>query len=114
MTQNNDDIFRLRSLAMEKQQAREVLRQDLSDTKERLRPSNLIREAKDKTLDGVLNASETAIQGVKDNRGKVATVAAAAAIVALGKPLAKHYTNRKAAKRPDTDDPASADYDTQE
>lgn len=103
MTQNNDDIFRLRSLAIEKKQARDTLRQDLSDTKERLRPSKLIREAKDKTLDGVLNAGEVAIQGVKDNPGKVASVAAAAALVALGKPLVGFYTNRKAANIADNE-----------
>ena len=103
MTQKNDDIFRLRSLAIEKKQAREELRQDLSDTKERLRPSNLIQKAKDKTLDGVLKVGEDALQGVKDNSGKVATVAAAAALVALGKPLAHYYTNRKAANNASAD-----------
>ena len=95
MTQNNDDIFRLRSLAIEKKQARENVRQELSDTKERLRPANLIQEAKDKTLDRVQKAGEDALQGVKNHPGKVATVAAAAALVALRKPLTKHYTKRK-------------------
>lgn len=96
MTQNNDDIFRLRSLAIEKKLARDTVRQDLSDTKERLRPANLIRDAKDKTLDRVQKVGEETLQGVKDNPGKVASVAAAAALVALRKPLVKQYTKRKA------------------
>lgn len=101
MTQKNDDIFRLRSLAIEKQQARNTLRDDLSDAKERLRPSNLIQEAKNKTLDQVHKTGEGAIQGMKDHPGKVASVAAVAALVALRKPLAKHYNNRKSANSAD-------------
>ncbi|MEW4466766.1 hypothetical protein AB1K62_02900 [Parasphingorhabdus sp. JC815] len=96
MTQNNDDIFRLRSLAIEKKLARDNVRKELSDTKERLRPANLIQEAKDKTLDRIQKVSEDALQGVKDHPGKVATVATAAALMALRKPLTKHYSKRKA------------------
>ena len=97
MTQKNDDIFKLRSLAIEKKEARENLKEDISETKERLRPANLIQEAKDKALDRVQKTGETALQGVKDNPGKVASVAAAAALLALRKPLTNYFTNRKAA-----------------
>ncbi|HEY9092738.1 hypothetical protein [Parasphingorhabdus sp.] len=106
MTQKNDDIFRLRSLAIEKQQARDTLRKDLSDTKERLRPTNLIQEAKNKTLDQVQKTGEGALQGMKNHPGKVASVAAVAALVALRKPLAKHYTNRKSANSGDAQNDA--------
>ncbi|MEP2102338.1 MAG: hypothetical protein ABJP02_12600 [Parasphingorhabdus sp.] len=97
MTQKNDDIFKLRNLAIDKKEARENLKEDISETKERLRPANLIQEAKDKALDRVQKTGESALQGVKDNPGKVASVAAAAALLALRKPLTNYFTNRKAA-----------------
>ncbi len=97
MTQKNDDIFKLRNLAIEKKEAMENVKEDISETKERLKPANLMQEAKDKALDRVQKTGETALQGVKDNPGKVATVAAAATLLALRKPLANYFTNRKAA-----------------
>ncbi len=97
MTQKNDDIFKLRNLAIEKKEAMENVKEDISETKERLKPANLIQEAKDKALDRVQKTGETALQGVKDNPGKVATVAAAATLLALRKPLTNYFTNRKAA-----------------
>ncbi len=96
MTQKNDDIFKLRNLAIEKKEARENLSEDLSETKERLRPANLIQEAKDKALDRVQKTGESALQGVKDNPGKVASVAAAATLLALRKPITNYFTNRRA------------------
>lgn len=96
MTQKNDDIFKLRSLAIEKEQARENVKDDISQTKERLRPSNLIQEAKDKALERVQKTGETALQGVKDNPGKVASIAAAAAVLALRKPVTNYLANRNA------------------
>ena len=95
MTQKNDDIFTLRDLAIEKQEAREHLKNDFSETRERLRPANLIQNAKDKALDRVQKTGEAALQGVKDNPGKVASVAAAAALLALRKPLTNYFTSRK-------------------
>lgn len=96
MTKKNDDIFSLRDLAVEKKEARENLKEDISETKERLRPANLIQEAKDKALGRVQKTGETALQGVKDNPGKVASVAAAAALLAFRKPLTNFLNNRKA------------------
>lgn len=95
MNQKNDDIFKLRNLAIEKKEARDNLREDFSETKERLRPANLLQEAKDKALDRVQKTGESALQGVKDNPGKVASVAAAATLLALRKPLTNYFTNRK-------------------
>ncbi len=96
MTQKNDDIFKLRNLAIEKTEARESLKEDISQTKERLRPANLVQEAKDKALNRVQKTSESALQGVKDNPGKVASVAAVAALIALRKPLTNYFANRGA------------------
>ncbi|MEP3224506.1 MAG: hypothetical protein ABJO01_00905 [Parasphingorhabdus sp.] len=96
MTQKNDDIFKLRNLAIEKKAARENLQDDLTETKERLRPANLVQEAKAKALSRVQKTGEGAIQGVKDNPGKVASVAAAAALLALRKPITNYLTNRRA------------------
>jgi hypothetical protein len=96
MTQKNDDIFKLRNLAIEKKEARENLNEDVSNTKERLRPANLIQEAKDKALDRVQKTGESALQGVKDNPGKVASVAAAATLLALRKPLTNYFASRRA------------------
>ncbi|WP_422343856.1 hypothetical protein [Parasphingorhabdus sp.] len=96
MTQKNDDIFKLRNLAIEKKEAREILNEDVSNTKERLRPANLIQEAKDKALDRVQKTGESALQGVKDNPGKIASVAAAATLLALRKPLTNYFANRRA------------------
>ncbi|QTD56176.1 hypothetical protein [Parasphingorhabdus cellanae] len=96
MTQKNDDIFKLRNLAIEKEQARENVKNDISETKERLRPSNLIQEAKHKAMERVQKTGESALQGVKDNPGKVATVAAAAALLALRKPVTNYLANRTA------------------
>lgn len=96
MTQKNDDIFKLRNLAIEKAQARENVKDDISQTKERLRPANLIQEAKDKALERVQKTGETALQGVKDNPGKVASIAAAAAVLALRKPVTNYLANRSA------------------
>lgn len=105
MTQKNDDIFKLRNLAIEKKEARESLKQDFSETKERLRPANLIQEAKEKALDHVQKTGESALQGVKDNPGKVASVAAAAALLALHKPLTNYFASRGA----DNDSPEKND-----
>ncbi len=96
MTQKNDDIFKLRNLAIEKEQARENVKDDISETKERLRPSNLIQEAKDKAIERVQKTGESALQGVKDNPGKVASIAAAAAVLALRKPVTNYLANRNA------------------
>lgn len=96
MTQKNDDIFKLRNLAIEREQARANLKDDYSDTKERLRPTNLIKEAKTKALDRVQKTGEGALQGVKDHPGKVASVAAAATLLALRKPITNYLVNRRA------------------
>lgn len=108
MNQKNDDIFKLRNLAIEKSEARESLKDDISQTKERLRPANLIQEAKGKALNRVQKTGETALQGVKDNPGKIASVAAAAALIALRKPLTNYFANRRA------DNDGSANNDAEE
>lgn len=96
MSRNNDDIFNLRNLAMERRQAREKLKGNATETKERFRPSNLVEEAKDKALDQVLKTSKTAVDGVKAHPGITATVAATATLIALRKPLAKLITDHRA------------------
>ena len=45
MAKTNDEIFSLRSLAMDRAQARENLKIDTAATRERLKPSSLVWEA---------------------------------------------------------------------
>ena len=101
MTQNNDDIFSLRNLAIERDEARENLKDNFSETKERVRPSNLIQEAKSKALDQVQKTGKGAVATVKENPAITASVIAAAALVALRKPISQFMSNR--AKSPDTE-----------
>lgn len=112
MTQKNDEIFKLRNLAIDKQEKREHLKEDFAETRERLRPANLIQEAKDKALDRVQKTGESALQTVKDNPGKVASVAAAATLLALRKPLTNYFTSHKADNDADSD--GKPDRDSEE
>lgn len=94
MTQSNDDIFSLRNLAIEREEARENLKDNFSETKERVRPSNLIQEAKTKALDRVQKTGKDAVETVKANPAVTVSVIAAAALVALRKPITQFMSNR--------------------
>ncbi|MEO9600667.1 hypothetical protein [Parasphingorhabdus sp.] len=98
MPQNNDDIFSLRNLAMERDQARENLQDNGAETKERLKPSNLIAEAKLKAADSVKKAGQSAINGMRQNPGITATVAATATLIAMRRPIAKLVAKQKTAE----------------
>ena len=94
MTQKNDDIFSLRNLAIERDEARENLKENLSETKERVRPSNLIREARSKAIDRVQQTGKGAVDTVRANPVITVSVIAAAALVALRKPISHFLSNR--------------------
>ena len=101
MTRKNDDIASLRALAMGREQARDNLRRDTTATRERLKPSNLVSEAKSKAAARVRRAGADAISGVRANPGITATVAATATLIAMRRPIAKLIANnRKTAPDP--------------
>ena len=95
MPKNNDEIFSLRNLAMDRDLARRNLKQDAQDTRERLKPSNLVNEAKNKAADRVRRAGSDAISGIRANPAPTATVAATATLIAMRKPIAKLIASRK-------------------
>lgn len=93
MSKQNDDIFRLRELAIERDEARDNLKDNAADTKEKLKPVNLAKRA-----------GKVAVQNAKSGGGKVtdtvkekpvvaasvaASVVAAATIAAFHKPIGK-------------------------
>ncbi len=95
MPKNNDDIFSLRSLAMDRDLARQNLKRDTQETRERLKPSNLMEEAKSKAAKRIRRAGSDAISGIRANPGLTATVAATATLIAMRKPIAKLIASRK-------------------
>jgi hypothetical protein len=95
MARNNDEIFSLRRLAMDRKQARENLRIGTSAAKERLRPSNLVEEAKTKAADQASKAGQIAIKEIKAHPVISATVAATATLIAMRRPIARLITNNK-------------------
>ncbi len=95
MPKNNDEIFSLRNLAIERDAARQNLKRDTKQTRERLKPSNLVNEAKNKAADRVRRAGSEAISGIRANPALTATVAATATLIAMRKPIAKLIASRK-------------------
>ncbi len=95
MPRTNDEIFSLRSLAMNRAEARENLKLDSAATRERLKPSNLVAEAKSKAANQVGKAGRNAAKGLKAHPVITATVAATAALIAMRRPIAKLIANQK-------------------
>ena len=93
MPKNSDDISSLRTLAIDRAQARENLKQNTEATRERLKPSNLMAEAKGKAAARVRKAGESAINGIRAHPGITATVAATATLIAMRKPITKLVAN---------------------
>lgn len=104
MTANNDDIFNLRELAIERDNARENLKGNFVETKERIRPGNLVQDAKSKAVDQIQKTGKTAVDTVKSNPGITASVVAAAALVAMRKPLSRFVSGQLRTAQ-DTDSP---------
>lgn len=109
MTGNNDDIFNLRELAIGRDQARENLKGNFAETKERIRPGNLVQDAKSKAVDQMQKTGKNAVETVKSNPGIAASVVAAAALVALRKPLSRlvsgQFRDNENTDSPNTDSP---------
>ncbi|MGB5484069.1 MAG: hypothetical protein WBM93_06180 [Parasphingorhabdus sp.] len=95
MARNNDEISSLRSLAAHRDQARDNLKQDTAATRERLRPSNLMSEAKNKAAKRVRKIGQGAIDGIRAHPGITATVAATATLIAMRKPIARLIANQQ-------------------
>jgi hypothetical protein len=95
MSRTNDEIFSLRSLAMNRAEARKNLKLDTAATRERLKPSNLVAEAKSKAADRVGDAGRKATKGLKAHPAITATVAATAALIAMRRPIARLIANQK-------------------
>jgi len=101
MPKTNDDIFSLRSLAIDRDLARQNLKRDTRETRERLKPANLVAEAKRKVADRARLVGSEALGGIRANPGLTATVAATATLIAMRKPIAKLIARRKNSE-PDT------------
>jgi len=95
MPNDNDEIFSLRNLAIDRDQARANLKRDTAATRKRLQPANLVTEAKNKAAGRVRKAGASAINAVRANPGITATVAATATLIAMRKPIARLIANRK-------------------
>ncbi|MEJ6593566.1 hypothetical protein [Parasphingorhabdus sp.] len=95
MPRKNDKILNLRNLAIDRDQALANLRKDTAETRKRLKPANLITEAKSKFARRVQKTGARAINVVRVNPGLTATVAATATLIAMRKPIAKLIANRK-------------------
>lgn len=94
MPRNNDEIFNLRNLAMERDLARKNLKRETAETKERFKPANLMAEAKVKAAKGVRKAGAHAVSSIRANPALTATVAATATLIAMRKPIARLIANR--------------------
>ena len=104
MPKNNDDIFSLRNLAIDREQARANLKRDTAETRTRLKPANLMTEAKNNAADRVRKAGMTAIDGIRANPALSATVAATATLIAMRRPIAKLIANRKISEPDQTEE----------
>lgn len=104
MPKDNDDIFSLRSLAIDRDVARQNLKRDTKETRERLKPSNLVAEARSKVAGRVRRAGSDAISGIRANPGLTATVAATATLIAMRKPIAKLIARRTNSEPDSTED----------
>jgi hypothetical protein len=98
MPTNNDEISSLRDLAKDRDQARQNLRRGTTETRERLKPSNLLTEARHNAAQRIRKAGTSAIRGIRANPGLTATVAATATLIAMRKPIARLIANRKLPK----------------
>ncbi|WP_217272255.1 hypothetical protein [Sphingopyxis sp. BSNA05] len=104
MPNKNDDIFSLRNLAINRDQARANLKRDTAEAKTRLKPENLMAEAKHNAAERVRKAGANAIDGVRAHPGLTATVAATATLIAMRRPIARLIANRKASEPDQTEE----------
>ncbi|MEH6661940.1 MAG: hypothetical protein V7679_09860 [Parasphingorhabdus sp.] len=104
MPKSNDEIFSLRNLAIDRDQARANLKRDTAETRTRLKPANLMTEAKHNAADRVRKAGMNAIDGIRANPGLSATVAATATLIAMRRPIAKLIANRKISEPDQTEE----------
>lgn len=93
MSKQNDDIFRLRELAIDRDEARENLKDNAADTKDKFKPANLAKRAGKIAVKNVKSGGEKVSETVKEKPVVAASVAAsvvaAAAIAAFHKPIGK-------------------------
>ncbi len=100
MSRDNDEISDLRILALNRTRARENLKEDAAATRERLKPANLMAEAKSKAAARVRKTGEGAINGIRAHPAITATVAATATLIAMRRPIARLIANNR---KPDPD-----------
>lgn len=93
MSKQNDDIFRLRELAIERDEARENLKENAADTKDKFKPVNLAKRAGKVAIENAKSGGEKVSETVKEKPVVAASVAAsvvaAATIAAFHKPIGK-------------------------
>jgi len=105
----NDDIFRLRELAIERDDARQELKENIADTKEKLKPVNLAKRAGKVAADKAKVGGEKVTGSVKRNpaisASLAATILAAGTVAAFRKPIGK-FIDEKLDSRSDDQDQA--------
>lgn len=104
MPRNNDEIFSLRNLAINRDQARANLKRDTAETRTRLQPANLVTEAKNNAAKRVRKAGASALNGIRAYPGLTATVAATATLIAMRRPIARLIANRKISEPDQTEE----------
>ncbi len=104
MPKHNDEIVSLRDRAIKRDLARENLQGHAAETRERLKPSNLVAEARSKAVGRVRSAGNSAINGMRAHPGITATVAATATLIAMRKPIAKLIANHRQSKPEETEE----------
>ncbi len=97
----NDKLDDLRDKAADRQQAREALEHNIVETRERFRPQNLAKEAGQKVVSGAKQGGEVAADQIRSHPGKIASIAALAAIVAARKPLVRLWNRYRGQDEPD-------------
>ena len=94
MTQTNDDIFKLRELAITRDTARDSLKENLTETKIRIKPTSLLKSAKANARLRLEQRGKTVVESVKSRPAISASVVAATAFAIFHKPIGRFINNK--------------------
>ncbi len=99
-----DKIGNLQQVAADRKQARETLEENIAETRDRFRPANLAKEAGQKVATGAKQGGEAAARQIRSHSGKIASIAALAALVAARKPLVRIWHRYRGQDEPDNEE----------
>jgi len=94
MTQTNDDIFKLRELAITRDTARDSLKENIAETKIRIKPASLLKSAKANARANIEQRGKAVVDGVKARPAISASVVAATAFAIFHKPIGAFISNQ--------------------